>query len=64
MAWARIYLGVHFLLDMLGAALVAGISAWLCFREEKWIVDPAFTWTTAIYRRVFAPLIRWGWVRE
>lgn len=64
MAWARIYLGVHFPLDMLGAALVACISAWLCFREEKWFIDRAFAWTTAICRRVFAPLIRWGWVRE
>ncbi len=64
MAWARIYLGVHFPLDMLGAAVVAGISAWLCFREEKWFVNRVFAWTTAIYRRIFAPLIRRGWVRE
>ena len=40
MAWARIYLGVHFPLDMVGAALVAVLSAWLCFREERWFVEP------------------------
>ena len=64
MAWARIYLGVHFPLDMLGAALVALISAWLCLREEQWFVDRVFSWTIAIHRRVFAPLIRRGWLRQ
>ena len=63
MAWARIYLGVHFPLDMLGAALVAGISAWLCFREERWFVDRNLSWANALYRQVFAPLIRKGWLR-
>ena len=57
MAWARIYLGVHFLLDMLGAALVAGISAWLCFREEKWFVAPLSLgrplFTVEFLRRLF-----------
>lgn len=37
MAWARIYLGVHFPLDMVGAALVAGIAALLCKRAESLI---------------------------
>ena len=61
-AWARIYLGVHFPLDMVGAAVVAGLSAWLCFREARWLVDPVFPWTTALYRGLFAPLIRRGWI--
>lgn len=30
MAWARIYMGVHFPLDMLGAAAVGLVCAWLC----------------------------------
>lgn len=64
MAWARIYLGVHFPLDMLGAALVAGASAWLCFRKERWFEDRGFVWATAVYRQVFAPLIRRGWLRQ
>lgn len=29
MAWARIYVGVHFPLDILGALMVAGTSAWV-----------------------------------
>lgn len=61
-AWARIYLGVHFPLDMLGAALVAVLSAWLCFREERWFVEPLFLLTNAIYQRAFGPLIRKGWL--
>lgn len=61
-AWARIYLGVHFPLDMLGAAAVAALSAWLCLREERWFIEPLFRWTSAIYTRLFAPLIRRGWV--
>lgn len=61
-AWARIYLGVHFPLDMLGAAIVAALSAWLCLREERRFIEPVFRWTSAIYRRIFAVLIRRGWV--
>ena len=61
-AWARIYLGVHFPLDMVGAAAVAALSAWLCLRHAHWFVEPTFRWVSAIYRRIFAPLIRRGWV--
>ncbi|TAM33881.1 MAG: undecaprenyl-diphosphatase [Burkholderiaceae bacterium] len=63
-AWARIYLGVHFPLDMVGAALVAALSAWLCLHYAGWVVEPVFPWMAATYRRLFASLIRWGWVVE
>lgn len=63
MAWARIYLGVHFPLDMLGAVLVAGTSAWLCFREERWFMDRVYSWATTVYRYIFAPFISRGWLR-
>ncbi|MBU6503086.1 MAG: undecaprenyl-diphosphatase [Burkholderiales bacterium] len=63
-AWARVYLGVHFPLDMAGAALVAALSAWLCLRQARWIVEPVFPWMTTVYRRLFAALIRRGWVLE
>ncbi|MDR3369768.1 undecaprenyl-diphosphatase [Rhodoferax sp.] len=62
-AWARIYLGVHFPLDMVGAALVALISAYLCFREERWFLDTAYRWTLVVYRYFFAIPINRGWVR-
>lgn len=63
-AWARIYLGVHFPLDMLGAAGVAFFSAYLIFREERWIVEPLLRSLQPFYRLLFAPLIRAGWIRE
>ena len=64
MAWARIYLGVHFPLDVAGAAIVAGLSAWLCVRQPRWFAGPVFQYANAVYRRLFAPLIRRGWVRQ
>lgn len=63
-AWSRIYLGVHFPVDMLGAALVAGISAWLCFRQERRFMDRFFAWALVIHRLVFALFIRKGWLRR
>ena len=62
MAWARIYLGVHFPADMAGAAIVAGLSAWLCARQQRWLGGPIFHYVNAVYRRLFGPLIRRGWV--
>lgn len=62
MAWARIYLGVHFPWDMAGAALVASGSAWFAARSGQWFEEPLLRVATAIYRPVFAPLIRRGWV--
>lgn len=62
MAWARIYLGVHFPLDMLGAAMVAAFSAGICFYSAKWFIGPLFTSASFIHGRLFAPLIRRGWM--
>lgn len=64
MAWARIYLGVHFPMDILGSLIVAGLSAWLCCREQRWFVEPIFRVATSIHLRFFSPLIRRGWVRK
>lgn len=62
MAWARIYLGVHFPFDMAGAALVAGASAWLCACTGRWFAAPVVRAAMLAYRPLFAPLIRRGWV--
>ena len=64
MAWARIYLGVHFPPDMAGAAIVAGLSAWLCARQPRWFAGPIFHDANVAYRRLFSPLIRRGWLRQ
>lgn len=63
-AWARIYLGVHFPLDMLGAATVAALSSWLTLREARWYLEPSYRLATDIHRRFFGRLIALGWVRE
>lgn len=51
-AWARIELGVHFPLDIAGAALVACLSVWLVFREQRWVVEPVYRSVALIYERV------------
>ena len=63
-AWARIYVGVHFPLDMAGAALVAAMSAWLACHGALWFMAPAYHGVTRIHQHLFAPLIRRGWVRR
>lgn len=63
-AWARIYLGIHFPLDILGAALVALSSAWLILGEEHRFVAPLMRLLQPLYRTMFSGLIRRGWVRQ
>jgi undecaprenyl-diphosphatase len=63
-AWARIYLGVHFPFDMLGAAVVAALSAWLTLRAARWYLEPIFRLATGVHRSLFGRLIELGWVRE
>lgn len=63
-AWARIYLGVHFPLDMVGAALVAILSAWLAFREERRLLAPVYQWVARVHQRLLAPLIQRGWIEK
>lgn len=52
-AWARIYLGVHFPFDMLGAFAVATLSAWLSLREAGWYLGPSYRLATNIHRLLF-----------
>lgn len=63
-AWARIYLGVHFPFDMFGAVAVATLSAWLTLREARWYLEPSYRLATSIHRHIFGRLIALGWVRE
>lgn len=62
-AWSRIYLGVHFPLDMIGAFTIAfvlnllGLSLWK--RYGQYLVD----WILIVYRYVFSNLITKGYIR-
>ncbi|GFN45175.1 putative undecaprenyl-diphosphatase ybjG [Candidatus Regiella insecticola] len=63
-AWSRIYLGLHWPLDMLGAFFVGLISCFLS--QQGWCL-----WGNSIMRRLlrfyrycFASLIRKGWVNN
>ena len=62
-AWARIYLGVHFPFDMLGAIAVAAVGAWLALRAVRWYLEPGYQFAAAIHHRLFGKLIALGWVR-
>lgn len=63
-AWARVYLGVHFPFDMAGAACVAAASAWISLRASAWYLNPLFGLALKLYRKLFAPLIALGWARR
>ncbi len=63
-AWARIYLGVHFPLDMVGALLVSLLSAALCMQQREHAVALIFNLALRVYRLVFSPLIAQRWLRR
>ncbi|MFV5506989.1 phosphatase PAP2 family protein [Acinetobacter sp. 197] len=62
-AWSRVYVGVHFPIDMLGAFLMAitvnlaGLPLWLKYQDKlmRFILN--------IHLSLFAPLIRMGWIK-
>lgn len=63
-AWARIFLGVHFPADMAGAALVALVSAGLVLLWGPYLIDHLYQPVLACYRLLAAPLIRRGLLSE
>ncbi|GJI90851.1 MULTISPECIES: undecaprenyl-diphosphatase [Duganella] len=63
MAWARIYIGVHYPADMAGALLVGATGAWVA-RQLGTLPARAYPPVERLYRSLFLPLIRRGWMRE
>jgi undecaprenyl-diphosphatase len=61
-AWSRIYLGVHFPLDMAGAAAVAAICTWGVQFEARWYLTPLYNLALTLHQRLFRGLIKRGWV--
>ncbi len=64
MAWARVYVGVHFPLDMLGALVVAAVSGWLSGRMAPLYLPAMYSLAQRLHGLLFGALIRRGWVRE
>lgn len=62
-AWSRVYVGVHFPIDMLGAFLLAlfvnisGLAVWHKYK------DFILNLVLAIYYRIFKPLINKGYIK-
>ncbi|MFV5525187.1 phosphatase PAP2 family protein [Acinetobacter variabilis] len=62
-AWSRVYVGVHFPIDMVGAFLIAlavnlaGLPLW--WKYENKIMSFIFS----IHQFLFKPFIRMGWIR-
>jgi undecaprenyl-diphosphatase len=63
-AWSRVFLGVHFPMDMLGALVVAGSMALLVHAPAATQACAALvTVTETLYRRLLAAPIARGWLR-
>jgi len=63
-AWGRVFVGVHFPLDMLGAVALAGL-AYAVLAPIWWSCGTALTDALiALYRRLLAVPIRLGWLRR
>ncbi|QDK97240.1 phosphatase PAP2 family protein [Acinetobacter tandoii] len=62
-AWSRIYVGVHFPLDMLGAFMIAsalnlfGLTVWNHYKEKL------MQWVLTIHFYLFKPLIQRGYIK-
>lgn len=64
-AWARVFLGVHFPQDMFGALLLAAAMALLVGVSRNWLILPFYHRVARrIYHLLFAPLIARGWVQR
>ena len=62
-AWARVYVGVHFPIDMFGAFLLAfivnasGLTLWNTYKEQL------MKWVLFIYEKLFHSLIQKGFIK-
>jgi len=61
--WARVFLGVHFPLDMIGAVCVASATYALVAPLWKHAGSPLTQLAVTVHRRVLAAPIRLGWLR-
>ena len=62
-AWARIYLGVHYPMDMIGAFVLTAIWGNLINRSLHGVIGLFFNQFMVLYQIIFSPMIRRGWVK-
>lgn len=62
-AWARIFMGVHYPFDMLGAFVNALVAAFICLPLKNNLTMHIRVIFELIYRKLFAWLIKTGWAR-
>ncbi|WP_298292195.1 phosphatase PAP2 family protein [Thiomonas sp.] len=60
-AWARVYLGVHWPLDMVGAVIVGGATALALHAARRLLIAPLLPPLLRLYRWLFARGIQRGW---
>ncbi len=63
-AWARIYVGVHFPLDMLGSLIVALVSSGSVMSLSPFIESHLFFSIEQVYRNIFSKAIKFKWVKN
>lgn len=62
-AWARVFLGVHYPLDMVGAVAVAGAAYVVVSSLWRMVGDTLVHLAERLYRTVLARPIAVGWLR-
>ena len=62
--WARIYVGIHFPLDILGGLVLGFLSAIVILPCKKIIARVLLSPLLWIYRKLFAIPIRLHWIKN
>lgn len=63
-AWARVFLGIHFPLDMVGAVVVAGFAYAVVSPFWRKVGRLITELIEAVYRKILARPILMGWIRR